>query len=57
MLHDYAEGKAQKSPAEAFNRFKKQEQERIKLFLLENDPEKILEHSQSAVERGLNRLN
>ena len=43
MLHDYAEGKAQKSPAEAFNRFKKQEQERIKPFLLENDPEKIID--------------
>ena len=54
ILHvgDWAKDKGQKNLAEALNRFKKQEERYIvKPFLLKNDSEKILEQSQSAVER------
>ena len=50
ILRDWAKDEVQKSLTEALNGFEKQQEERyIKPFLLENDPEKILE--QSAVER------
>ena len=51
ILRDWAKDKIQKSLAEALNRFEKQEEEKIKPFLWENDSEKIVEQSQSAVER------
>ena len=50
ILRDSAEISAKKS-AVALNRFEKQEQKKIKPFLLKNDPKKVLEQSQSAVER------
>ena len=46
ILRDWAKDKVQQSLAEALNRRRK-----IKPFLLENDPEKIFEQSQSAVEQ------
>ena len=51
ILRDWAKDKGKKSLAEALNRFEKQEQKKIKPFLLKNDPKKVLEQSQSAVER------
>ena len=46
-----AEEKVQKRLVEALNTYEKQEKARTGLSFLENDSEKILEQSQSAVER------
>ena len=51
ILRDWAKDKGQKRLAETLNRFEKQEEEEIKPFLLKNNPEKVLEQSQSTVEK------
>ena len=40
ILRDWAKEKGQKSLAEALNRFEKQEERKMKPFLVNNDPEK-----------------
>ena len=51
ILRDRAKDKMQKGLADAFNRIEKAGRRKIKLLLLKNNAEKILEQSQSAVER------
>ena len=51
ILHDWANDKIQKHLVEALNRYEKQEEEKEPFIFLENDSEKILEQSQTAVER------
>ena len=51
ILRDWAKNKGQKRLAEALNRSEMQEEERWSRFLQKNDPGKIIEQSQSAVER------
>ena len=48
ILHDWAKDEVQKSLVEALNRNESLEEER-KVSFLENDSEKILEQSQSAL--------
>jgi len=56
ILCDWTKDKGQKSLVEALNRYNKKEEERkSRFFLRENDGEKILKQSQSAVRRA--RLN
>ena len=51
ILHDWAKDTIQKHLVEALNRYEKQEEEKKPFLVLENDSEKILEQSQTAVER------
>jgi len=51
ILRDWAKDKVQKSVVEALNRYEKQEKKKKAVYVLENNSEKILELSQSAVER------
>ena len=52
ILRDWAKEKIQKSLVEALKRYEKKEEETKKRFFLEDNSEKILEQSQSAVERN-----
>ena len=52
ILPDWAKEKIQKSLVEALKRYEKKEEETKKRFFLEDNSEKILEQSQSAVERN-----
>ena len=47
ILRDWAKDKAQKSLAGGIKQVREAGRTKIKPFLLENDPEKILEQSQS----------
>ena len=51
ILRDWAKNKVQKSLVEALNRYDKQGKKEKGVSCLENDSEKILEQSQSAVKR------
>ena len=50
ILPEWAKDEGQKCLAEALNRLEKQEVGKVKPFLLKNNPEKVLEQSQWAVE-------
>ena len=52
ILRDWAKEKIQKSLVEALKRYEKKEEETKKRFFLEDNSEKILAQSQSAVERN-----
>ena len=52
ILRDWAKEKIQKSLVEELKRYEKKEEETKKRFFLEDNSEKILEQSQSAVERN-----
>ena len=49
ILRDWTKDKVQKG--RGIEQVREARRRKIKLFLLENDPEKIIEQSQSAVER------
>ena len=51
ILRDWAKDKVQKKSCRGIEQVREAGRRTIKPFLLENDPEKILEQSQSAVER------
>ena len=51
ILHGWAKDNIKKHLVQALNRYEKQEEEKKPFLFLENDSEKILEQSQTAVER------
>ena len=51
VLRDQAKDKVQKKSCRGIEHVREARRRKIKSFVLENDPEKIFEQSQSAVER------
>ena len=51
ILRDWAKDKGQKKSCRGIEQVRKEGRKKIKPFLLKSDPEKILEQSQSVVER------